>query len=247
MTGFASTAHAGLAVHAVQVDVPAQHYDATVAFWATALAATPVRVVPGRFTHLAGASGAVGVHLQRLDDGAAGYHLDLAADDLEAQRLRAVALGATEVGAFDGGHTFHDPAGLAFCLVAGSADDGLTRQPPGRAYLTGGFVDVPGHLVDTELGFWSALLDAPIVPTDEPERYIGLAGLTGPVGPLLFEVQRIADDDRPRMHVDLAAADVAAEAARLESLGATRVGQVENWVVLRDPSDHLFCVVPSHA
>ena len=68
-------------------------------------------------------------------------------------------------------------------------------------------------------------------------------GVHGPGGRLLFEVQRLGAGP-PRHHVDLSAIDVAGEAARLEALGATRVAEVEAWVVLTDPAGNLLCVVP---
>ena len=53
-----------------------------------------------------------------------------------------------------------------------------------------------------------------------------------------------------RLHIDLRADDQAAEVARLEVLGATRVdvGQGEQgWVVLADPEGNEFCVLGRRA
>lgn len=50
-----------------------------------------------------------------------------------------------------------------------------------------------------------------------------------------------------RLHIDLRPDDQAAEVARLESLGATRVGVGQgsdvSWVVLADPDGNEFCVL----
>ena len=49
-----------------------------------------------------------------------------------------------------------------------------------------------------------------------------------------------------RVHLDLAAKDPAAEVARLEALGATRVehrqGNGTSWTVMLDPEGNEFCV-----
>jgi hypothetical protein len=47
-----------------------------------------------------------------------------------------------------------------------------------------------------------------------------------------------------RYHLDIETDDVAAEVARLLGLGAVKVAEGRTWVVLRDPSGHLFDVVP---
>ncbi len=50
-----------------------------------------------------------------------------------------------------------------------------------------------------------------------------------------------------RLHIDLRPDDQAAEVARLEALGATRVsvgqGEDATWVVLADPDGNEFCVL----
>jgi hypothetical protein len=48
-----------------------------------------------------------------------------------------------------------------------------------------------------------------------------------------------------RVHLDLRAADVEAEADRLVGLGARVLGKVEDWVVLADPEGGEFCVQPA--
>lgn len=103
------------------------------------------------------------------------------------------------------------------------------------------FIDLPPHLHDATRRFWAeALGEEPRVDPDDSTY----SHFSDPV-PVRFGLQRIGADDAPRVHLDLAADDVEAEARRLESLGATRVDAVEDWVVLSDPAGLPFCVVPT--
>jgi len=52
-----------------------------------------------------------------------------------------------------------------------------------------------------------------------------------------------AVDHPSRVHIDIETDDVEAEVARLEKLGAKRLGTVKRWVVMEAPSGHRFCVV----
>lgn len=237
-----------LSLRILQIDVPRRDVDVVVDFWSAALGATPVDA-PGPFTHLADARSAVEVRVQAIDSEMPRYHLDLEADDRDTEVARLVAAGAWELDRFDdGGLTvLSDPAGLALCVIdeGSAAPKPLSPREPDHAYLSGVFVDVPERLVELELAFWSFALDVDVAVTERPETYTALFGVEGPGGPVLFEVQQVGATTPPRLHVDLEAADVAAEAARLESLGATRVTEVESWIVLADPVGHLLCVVPS--
>jgi predicted enzyme related to lactoylglutathione lyase len=71
----------------------------------------------------------------------------------------------------------------------------------------------------------------------------------GRPGPKLL-LQRVpeAKSVKNRMHLDIDATDIEAEAARLEALGATRVqpDQVHehgtSWILMADPEGNEFCV-----
>ncbi len=56
-------------------------------------------------------------------------------------------------------------------------------------------------------------------------------------------LQELGEGDA-RIHLDIHTDDRDAEVRRLLALGATRVSEAEDWVVLRDPAGLLVCVVP---
>lgn len=241
----------GLSIRNVQVDVPAGHYDAAVAFWAGALGAVP-RPAGGPFTHLLGVAGTVGLHLQRLEDGSAGYHLDLETDDPDAEVARLRDLGATPgVGGPDGPPVLHDPAGLAFCVCrrGDGEPERLRAARTDRGFLEMVVVDLPSDLRAAGADFWAAALGVDARPLPPPvEAYTHLHGSLGPDGrPVDLLVQDVGGDTPARIHVDLHLTDRAhreAEAARLVTLGASIVAVQERWHTLADPAGNLFCLVP---
>jgi hypothetical protein len=56
-----------------------------------------------------------------------------------------------------------------------------------------------------------------------------------------LEVQRV--EHQSRLHLDIESDDVDAEAARLEGLGARRIGKVKTWWLMEAPTGQRFCVV----
>jgi predicted enzyme related to lactoylglutathione lyase len=103
-------------------------------------------------------------------------------------------------------------------------------------------IDVPAVDHDRELAFWTAAVGQPLAQLDYPE-YHGVA-LDGQDFGLL--IQRLGEGTA-RVHVDIHTDDLAAEVARLESLGAERVQQAHSWQVMRDPAGLPFCVIPAPA
>jgi hypothetical protein len=103
-----------------------------------------------------------------------------------------------------------------------------------------------------------ALQDYQIRPYDAAEiarlAALGLTPETDPTvlvdgpGPSLC-FQRVADRryENNRVHVDVAAADVNAEVARLCGCGATVQRTAAKYVVLCDPEGNQFCVVAADA
>jgi Glyoxalase-like domain len=96
--------------------------------------------------------------------------------------------------------------------------------------------------------FWAAALDGyQVAPYDDAEDDPSvLVEPTSGSGPWLW-FTRVPEPKtvKNRVHLDLRAADVEAEAERLVGLGARVLGRVENWVVLADPEGDEFCVQPA--
>jgi predicted enzyme related to lactoylglutathione lyase len=109
---------------------------------------------------------------------------------------------------------------------------------------------VDAHDPDAQASFWAAVLgwrrtqDTPDEVVLEPPEGSREDGV---VPDLLF--LRVPEDKvvKNRIHYDVRPDDQAAEVARLEALGATRVdvGQSADvtWVVLADPEGNEFCVL----
>ncbi|MCA7023472.1 MULTISPECIES: VOC family protein [Stenotrophomonas] len=110
-----------------------------------------------------------------------------------------------------------------------------------RSRLAGFIIDCQDTDAGTAARFWSAALG--LVPRAAETDTDGTqyAGLSGAPGGLHVEVQRVSHP--PRVHLDIEADDIDAEADRLEALGARRIGFVKRWWVMEAPTGHRFCVV----
>jgi hypothetical protein len=99
-------------------------------------------------------------------------------------------------------------------------------------------IDCKGDL-DVAVKFWSAALGraAHQESPDDP-NYWELA--TTRDEPKLL-VQKVDHDSRA--HLDIESNDLEAEVARLEKLGAKRIGFVRRWWVMEAPTGQRFCVV----
>lgn len=101
--------------------------------------------------------------------------------------------------------------------------------------------------LERQVAFWSAALD--YVPRDPPEPdWVVLRPRVGTGPNLSFDLRRSEYALPPRMHLDLYAADRAAEVERLVSLGATvvpygRMPPDSDWTLLEDPEGNRFDVV----
>ncbi len=96
------------------------------------------------------------------------------------------------------------------------------------------------------VAFWTAALD--YVPREEPEDdWAVLLPRRGEGVQLALKRVTSAAQGHRRHHLDLYAADQAAEVARLSALGAQRVEwryePDADYVVLADPDGNRFCVV----
>jgi len=80
-------------------------------------------------------------------------------------------------------------------------------------------------------------------------QYRALVHPDGLVPKMLLQQVAEAKSVKNRLHLDLHVPDVEAEVARLEGLGAARVGRIDEfgtgWVVMTDPEGNEFCVCPT--
>jgi hypothetical protein len=106
-----------------------------------------------------------------------------------------------------------------------------------RSRLAGFIIDCKTDDLATSADFWSAALGMTSLG-QEGEAYIRLDASERD---LVVEVQSVRHDSR--VHLDIEADDVDAEAARLEKLGARRVVKTKTWWVMEAPSGQRFCVV----
>jgi predicted enzyme related to lactoylglutathione lyase len=111
-------------LNTINIDVPADAVEETIAFWSAALDAKPVRTRMRQYTLLDNAADPNRLVIQGIEDGPPSVHFDIHTDDLEAEIGRLVGLGATLVDAQWKDHAgrwviMRDPAGIEFCLVYG--------------------------------------------------------------------------------------------------------------------------------
>lgn len=108
-----------------------------------------------------------------------------------------------------------------------------------RSRLSTFVIDCKVDDIDAAAAFWSAALHREIKPPDPGEpAYREL--VTDDAEPMLL-LQRVDHDSR--IHLDIEANDLEAEAARLEALGATRIKFYKRWWLMRAPSGQVFCIV----
>jgi hypothetical protein len=97
-------------------------------------------------------------------------------------------------------------------------------------------IDCQDANLEQAAGFWSKALGRNVSYNEG--NYAGLEDRANQ--PIVF-VQKV--DHPSRVHLDIETDDVDAEVARLESLGAKRVKQIQTWWVMEAPTGHRFCVV----
>jgi predicted enzyme related to lactoylglutathione lyase len=109
-----------------------------------------------------------------------------------------------------------------------------------RSQLAGFIIDCDTEDLEAAAAFWSRALGLDMRHSDDPAEanYVGLQ--TGPED-LHIEVQKVSHPSR--VHLDSETDDIEAEVARLEALGARRIGDIRRWVVMEAPTGQRFCVV----
>ncbi|WP_269792734.1 VOC family protein [Stenotrophomonas sp. Iso1] len=110
-----------------------------------------------------------------------------------------------------------------------------------RSRLAGFIIDCQDTDSDRAATFWAAALGLTVEPGYTEEDGAQYTGLLGAPAGLHVEVQRV--DHASRVHLDIEADDIDAEANRLETLGAKRIAFVKRWWVMEAPTGHRFCIV----
>ncbi|MBP7240828.1 VOC family protein [Amaricoccus sp.] len=104
-----------------------------------------------------------------------------------------------------------------------------------RSRLAALVIDCKTDDLDAAGAFWAAALGLEVRPA--APNYVDL----GSVGGLHVEVQTV--DHESRVHLDIAADDIPAEVARLETLGARKVAEVKTWTIMEAPTGQRFCII----
>ena len=112
----------------IVIDAPSDRLDEARAFWARALATetAPLKDYT-EFTALVDPAARCVVGIQDVGADGARYHVDIEADDVEAEVARLVRLGATEVARHLSWVVLRDPLGLLLCVVPPDTPDFAER------------------------------------------------------------------------------------------------------------------------
>jgi predicted enzyme related to lactoylglutathione lyase len=110
-----------------------------------------------------------------------------------------------------------------------------------RSRLAGFIIDCNTDDLDAAADFWSRALGCSIADRDAGDETAEYQMLGDTPGDLHIEVQKVSHPSR--VHLDIEADDVDAEADRLEKLGARKIAFVKRWWVMEAPTGQRFCVV----
>lgn len=109
-----------------------------------------------------------------------------------------------------------------------------------KSQLAGFIIDCKTGDLDAATSFWAQALgldpETPQDPAESAYRYLH----TRP-DEVHIEVQQV--EHPSRVHLDIETDDIHAEVARLEALGAKRIGDIKRWVVMQAPTGQRFCIV----
>ena len=110
-----------------------------------------------------------------------------------------------------------------------------------KSRLAGLIIDCDTDDLGAAAEFWAQALGAPTrhAADESASPYVELEV---PQGDPYIEVQKV--DHASRVHLDIEADDIEAEVSRLEQLGAKRIADIRDFVVLEAPTGQRFCVVP---
>jgi predicted enzyme related to lactoylglutathione lyase len=99
--------------------------------------------------------------------------------------------------------------------------------------------------LDRSVRFWSEVLG--LKEAHRWGQYLGFEKLDNG---LVVALQKVTDKktSKNRMHMDIAVDDVDIAATRVESLGGSKLQEVEEagirWAVMADPDGNEFCLIP---
>lgn len=110
-----------------------------------------------------------------------------------------------------------------------------------RSRLAGFIIDCQTDDLDAAADFWSQALGVTIADREAGDDTAQYQLFGDTPGDLQIEVQQV--DHPSRVHLDIEADDIDAEAARLEKLGAKKIAFVKRWWVMEAPTGQRFCVV----
>ena len=110
-----------------------------------------------------------------------------------------------------------------------------------RSRLAGFIIDCNTGDLDAAADFWAHALGCTVADRDAGDGTAEYQMLGGTPGDLHIEVQKVSHPSR--VHLDIEADDIDAEAQRLERLGAKKIAFVKRWWVMEAPTGQRFCVV----
>ena len=112
---------------------------------------------------------------------------------------------------------------------------------PHRSRLAGFIIDCQTDDLDAAADFWGGALGVSVADRDAGDDTAEYQMFGNTPADLHIEVQKV--EHPSRVHLDIEADDLDAEAARLEALGAKKVGFVKRWWVMEAPTGQRFCIV----
>lgn len=234
----------------VSLDFPALTFGSEVTFWRAITGSTvsPPRGATYEFASLEPFYGDTHIHVQRVEDGPGGIHLDISVDNVAESATLALALGAIVVPkktSVDPHQIFLSPAGFTFCLVPFDGKVRVKPRPIRWPENTISVVDqlcieVPRPDFTTESAFWAALTGWEF-NTDLSANPNHPAYLSKPDLPLRLLIQPF-NDETPCAHLDIATTHLHDEVSRHVDWGAIEVSQHEYWTVMADPNGRRYCI-----
>lgn len=108
-----------------------------------------------------------------------------------------------------------------------------------RSRLSSFVLDCKTPDLDGATEFWSRALGRRARPSPDGDPCYRV--LSSDAAEPILEVQTVEHDSR--IHLDIEADDLEAEARRLEALGARRIAFVKRWIVMEAPTGQRFCII----